>query len=269
MKKLNTMHEDKPLTPRSDPVSRGLQKQFPIAKMVPLLVATFIFAMAGATVGQGVPEPVSVLYWDGSSLNVIGPTSGYVIPAGATYAIDEANGVALILAAMPGASSPSDGTVPGPNTSVPSITTPSGLTFQVPDAGNVSSIFQNGGSVTVTYNDGSTATMSGQYSPPGSPAPPAAPAETVTGQTFPDSNPDLVVPLENALLNDNWIPDFLGGAITKDEEPSEDDLDNSLCKNGVCSVDFDCVNNTPEPGTLTIFGLGLAAAGLRIRRRRA
>ena len=81
MKKLTSMLEDELLTPRSGPVPYGRKKQFPVAKMMPLLAATFMFAMAGATLGQGGGEPASVLYWDGSSLNVIGPTSGYLIPA--------------------------------------------------------------------------------------------------------------------------------------------------------------------------------------------
>ncbi len=111
MKKMNIMLAAELLTPVSDPVLRGRQKQFSAARLLPLLVATFMFAMAGVAAGQGA-APISVLYWDGSVLNVLGPSSDYVIPAGATYAIDEVDGTGLILAAMPGTNSPIKGVKP-------------------------------------------------------------------------------------------------------------------------------------------------------------
>jgi hypothetical protein len=43
--------------------------------------------------------PVLVLYWDGNQLVPIGPTSTYVIPAGALYAMDQLSGVGLGMAA--------------------------------------------------------------------------------------------------------------------------------------------------------------------------
>ena len=82
----------KKLTPRSNPAHRSLQKQSLISCVLMAAFASVSFAIA---------EPISVLYWDGTSLIPIGPTSGYVIPAGATYAIDEMDGVGLVLAAMP------------------------------------------------------------------------------------------------------------------------------------------------------------------------
>jgi hypothetical protein len=42
MKKLNIMLEDEPLTPRPNPVPRGLQKQFPIARTLCIVVAWFL-----------------------------------------------------------------------------------------------------------------------------------------------------------------------------------------------------------------------------------
>ena len=177
-----------------------------------------MFAMAGATLGQGGGEPASVLYWDGSSLNVIGPTSGYLIPA-ARHLCHRRGGWR--------------GVAPGHlagtgRTSVPSITTPSGVTFQIPDAGNVASVVQNGGSVTVTYNDGSTATVPGTLLPPGSPVPPPAPAETPSGPVEPPGPPPDLAPLENALVNDAWIPDFLGFQPTDTMLPSDTDLKDNL-----------------------------------------
>jgi hypothetical protein len=128
-------------------------------------------------------SPIVVLYWDGSQFDFIGPGSGYLIPAGATYALDEVNwtGVELVLSATPGTPSPDPATVPGQNVSVPSITTPSGINFEIPDAGNVSNIEQNGGAVTVTYVDGATATVPGTYVPPGSATPPPAPPNEPVG----------------------------------------------------------------------------------------
>jgi hypothetical protein len=276
MKKLIIMLADELLTPWSDPVLRGRQKQFSAAKLMPLLVSTFMFAMAGVAVGQDA-APISVLYWDGSLLIVIGPTSGYVIPAGATYAMDEVDGTGLLLASMPGTSSPE--IVPGPNTSVPSITTPGGTTFQIPDAGNVASIVQKGASVTVTYKDGATATVPGTYNPPGSLPPLPAPAEQVGGELWPDPTDQQVTPLQIELSSATWVRDFLDGTLPPADLPSDTDLKNNLFNGsfnffvpgqpGNTDTIVQRITSTPEPATLTLFGLGLAAAGLRIRRRRA
>jgi hypothetical protein len=156
---------------------------------------------------------IEVLYWDGSQLNAIGPGSGYMIPAGAIYALDEVEwtGVELVLAASPGSPSPDPSTVPSPNASVPSITTPSGITFEIPDAGNVASIDQNGGSVTVTYVDGATATVPGTYVPPGSAPPPPSPPAEPDGPPAPPLNSGQQAAVANELLNDPWVQDFLGG----------------------------------------------------------
>jgi len=176
---------------------------------------------AFASVSFAIAEPISVLYWDGSSLIPIDPSSGYVIPAGATYAIDEMNGAGLVLAASPGTSAPPDGTVPGPNVSNPSIKTPSGNTFEIPDAGNVSSIVQNGGEVTVTYNDGATATVPGTYVPPGSSPPAPASAQEPFGPPAPGPSPPLQAAVADDLVNDAWIAGFLGGALKPAEVPSD------------------------------------------------
>jgi hypothetical protein len=211
------------------------------------------------------PMPVLVLYWDGSQLVPIGPTSTYVIPAGALYAMDELSGVGLILSATPGTNSPDPNTVPPFNVSVPSITTPNGTTFSIPDAANVSSIVQNGGSVTVTYNDGSTATTPGTYVPPGSP-PPAqqAPAQTPAGPAFPPPDSQFQAPLATDLVDTPWISTFLGAPLKPTDVPPE--LFNSFF-----DVYFELTfpvqfNGTPEPATvmLTLIGLGMAAA-LRCR----
>jgi hypothetical protein len=212
--------------------------------------------------------PVLVLYWDGSQLVSIGPTSTYVIPAGALYAMDELSGVGLILSATPGTNSPDPNVVPPFNVSVPSITTPNGTTFSIPDAANISSIVQNGGSVTVTYNDGSTATTLGTYVPAGSP-PPAqqAPAQTPAGPAFPPPDSQFQVPLATNLVDTPWISTFLGAPLKPTDVPP--DLFNTFfdvyfeLDPGRVPVQF---NGTPEPATvmLTLVGLGMAAA-LRYR----
>jgi hypothetical protein len=175
------------------------------------LLATGVLMVSLAA--PAMASSIEVLYWDGSQLNVIGPGSGYTIPAGAIYALDEVQwtGVELVLAAMPGTPSPDPATVPGPNVSVPSITTPSGVTFEIPDSGNVASIDQNGGSVTVTYVDGATATVPGTYVPPGSAPPPPAPPVEPDGPPAPPLNSGQQAAVANELLNDAWVQDFMGG----------------------------------------------------------
>jgi len=174
-----------------------------------------------ALAAPAMASSIEVLYWDGSQLNVIEPGSGYVIPAGAIYALDEVEwtGVEMVLAAMPGSPSPDPATVPGPNVSVPSITTPSGITLEIPDSGNVASIDQNGGSVTVTYVDGATATVPGTYVPPGSSPPPPAPPVEPDGPPAPPLNSGQQAAVANELLNDAWVQDFMGGKFKNISPP--------------------------------------------------
>jgi len=243
----------KKLTPWLNPVHRGRQKQSLISCVLMAAFASVSFAIA---------EPISVLYWDGTSLIPIDPSAGYVIPAGATYAIDEMDGVGLVLAASPGTSAPPDGTVPGPNVSNPSITTPSGNTFEIPDAGNVSSIVQNGGSVTVTYNDGATATVPGTYVPPGSSPPAPAPAQEPFGPPAPGPNPPLQSAVANDLLNDAWIAGFLGGALKPADVPT--DLSSHLFDGTVLfqgNTDT-IVQRMPVPETSSTLALLLMSFGI-------
>jgi hypothetical protein len=249
----------------SDRISNGLQRSFPIVGMMPLLVATFIFAMAGAAAGQGVLEPISILYWDGSTLNVVG-ASGYNIPAGATYAIDEVDGQGLILIDGPNAAPPDPTT-----TSVPTITTPNGVTFQVPDAGNVSSIVQNGGSVVVTYKDGSTATVPGTYQPAGSPTPLPAPAAQIGGELWPVPLPpdSIENQMIKALGNDDWIFNFVGGTLPPADLPTDSGLQNSLLNDAQWTVADQSGTMTltsPEPSSLTLLGIGAVSLLARFRR---
>jgi hypothetical protein len=253
----------------------GRWKKFP--RMTRLLVATFMLAMAGAAAGQ-IAGPISVLYWNGSSLNVIGPTSGYTIPAGATYAMDEASGTEFILIAQPGTAAPDPGPVPGENPSVPSITTPGGLIFEIPDAANIASIGTSdfaGGSVLVTYKDGSTAETPGTYNPPGSSPPPPAPSEQTPGNPFPQPDLQLVVPVQNALLNDVWVEDFLGGELTPTDLPTGVEMENGLYNGTIFNGPSDTIvqrfSDVPEPstwlaGALLLLPLGVSA--LRILRTR-
>ena len=184
-----------------------------------MLGCVFVAAFASASIASA--EPISVLYWDGTTLDAMGPGLGATIPAGAVYAIDELNGVGLILAAVPGTASPDPSTVPGFNVSNPSIATPNGVTFEIPDAGNVSSITQNNGSVTVTYKDGATATVPGQYVPPGSPPPAPPPAQQPSGPglTVPDPDPQLEDLIAIGILDDAWVGDFLGAPVLPADVP--------------------------------------------------
>jgi len=215
--------------------------------------------------------PVLVAYWDGSNLIPIGPGSSYVIPAGALYAMDELSGVGLILSASAGTDSPDPGppaTVPGFNVSVPSITLPNGTTISIPDAGNIASIVQNAGSVTVTYKDGSTATVPGTYVPPGSPPPSQpAPAQTPTGPPFPPPTSQFQAPLATELVNTPWISTFLGAPLKPTNVPSNlssmfFDSD-TVIQRGV-EVDF---NGTPEPATVMLTLFGLIAVAARLAKR--
>jgi hypothetical protein len=223
-----------------------------------------LLAAACASAGTLTMEPVVVLYWDGASLITITPGSNLMIPAGAVYAIDSMGGVGVILAAMPGTPSPDPNTVPSFNTSNPSITTPSGLTFSIPDPGNVSSINQSGGDVTVNYNDGSSATTPGTSNPPGSPAPTPPPAEQPTGPPFSGPDTGFEGPLTLDLGDAPWINNFLGSAIPPADIPnfkisSFFDVFTDLALD---TVQFD----TPEPGSIMLTGAGLIlvlAAALR------
>jgi hypothetical protein len=249
-------------------IRQSIRKQF---------LTGLVLLAALASASCAIAEPILVIYWDGSALNTIGPSSGFIIPAGSIYAIDELNGAGLILAA------------PDPGSPYPSISTPNGITFQIPDSGNVSSIDQNGGSVTVTYNDGATATVNGQYVPPGgSPPPPSpAPAQQLVGPALPP-DPSLQAPIQNALQNDPWIPQFLGisgGAFNSaldvyiDIQVPTNNLFDSYTEispppppptpSGDTDTIIQRLPKTPEPGTLTLICLGLAAAAKRFRRRRA
>jgi hypothetical protein len=184
-----------------------------------MLALCALFSTLWAT-PAAVASPILVYYWDGANLDALGPGSSYVIPAGAVYALDEVpgTGVEVVLSSLPGLPAPDPGAVPGPNVSVPSITTPSGTTIEIPDAGNVSSITQNGGSVTVTYNDGATATVPGTYVPPGSALPAPPPANQPVGPPAPPLNPAVQNDVDNSLIDDAWVQDFLGGEL----EPEAD-----------------------------------------------
>jgi hypothetical protein len=241
-----------------------------------------------ALAAEAMASPVVVLYWDGTQFESIGPGAVAEIPAGAKYALDEVRwtGIEVILAAMPGTPSPDPNTVPGPSASVPSITTPSGVTFEIPDAGNVSSVTQDGGSVTVTYVDGATATVPGTYVPPGSapPAPPAPPNDPV-GPPAPPLNPGQQAAVDDDLIDSSWVNDYLGGPPDPSDLPppgypgSFDSIappviDSVYINSGTTDTIVQRTTDptkTPESGTGIMLLLGVAAWGgaMTLRGRRA
>lgn len=154
-----------------------------------LALCAFFSTLSAAPAAMA--SPVLVYYWDGTELNVLGPESSYVIPAGAVYALDEmpGTGVEVVLSSLPDLPAPDPGAVPGSGVNLPSTTAPSGTTIEIPDAGNVSSITPSGGSVTVTYNDGATGTVLGIYVLPGSAPPAPPPANQPVKPPAPPLNP--------------------------------------------------------------------------------
>jgi hypothetical protein len=79
--------------------------------------------------------------------------------------------------------------------------------------------------------------------------------------------------LDNELIDDSWVADMIGAHVTSSKLPTGTQLQNDLSNGGVGWTRADETGTvtlapSPEPGTLTLFGMGAVSLLARERRRR-
>lgn len=175
----------------------------------PLILAAGVVGFITLSAGHAdMYEPSATIIWDGSKVEPVDIGGGGVsMPAGSTYELTSWGQHLIVKVNTSGA--------PQPLNVHTVIVSSHGQEFNIPDSGNVSSAVDHGdGSVTVTYNDGSSITVPGELKPPGEPAAATvAPADLTADPLSPPEPAGEVESFFDVFFELPWVEDMFGGPL--------------------------------------------------------
>jgi len=153
-------------------------------------------------------EPSATIIWDGNTVEPVDiGGAGVTIPAGSTYELASWDEHLVVKVNTSGA--------PQPLNVHTVIVSSHGQEFNIPDSGNVSSAVDHGdGSVTVTYDDGSSVTVPGELKAPGQPAAPTtADADLAADPLSPPEPAEQIESFFDVFFEQDWVEDMFGGPL--------------------------------------------------------
>jgi hypothetical protein len=160
-----------------------------------------------------------------------------------------------------------------PNTNNNRIVTENGQVIEIPDGDNIDSVTESDGKVTVTYKDGSTATVPGKHLPPGEPNPTEAAKDD--GEVAPDSESTTTGAEAQQVIEDvlgqDYAEDLFGGPIDISDFAFPDPFP---IGQGLINIDYpdgsrDTIAVSPVPVPAAFWMLSTALIGLAGLRKRA